>query len=283
LDAGLVTPQTIFNCSIDSIEYGGRIRKFMPDDHTHDHPLSVAEIISQSSNIGAAQLGMKLGERGLYNRARQFGFGEKSGFQLGYESGGILHTPDKWSALEITRIPAGYSISATPIQIHYAMATIASGGELLRPQIIREIRDETGNGIYTFGGVSRRRVIKESVATQMAKMLMGVTEEGTAKGAAIPGYQVAGKTGTAQKLIDGRYSNRHHVGSFVGFLPAHDPRIVITVIVDDARLDQGRLNYGSAVAVPTFKRVAEKLISYLDIKPAVPGETAAYAMKGPPQ
>lgn len=281
LDAGLVNPQSLFNCSIDSIEYKGRERRFMPDDHAHDHPLTVAEIISQSSNIGAAQLGMKLGERRLYDVARKFGFGEKSGFQLGYESPGLLNTPDKWSALEITRIPAGYSISATPLQIHYAMATIASGGALLRPQIIREIRDEKGDGIYSFGGVSRRQVIKPIVAEQMAKMLMGVTEDGTAKAAAIPGYQIAGKTGTAQKLIDGRYSNRHHVGSFVGFFPASDPEVVITVIVDDAKLDLGRLNYGSAVAVPAFKRIAEKLISYLDIKPAVPGETAQYAMKGP--
>ena len=252
----------------------------MPDDHPYDHPLSVAEIISHSSNVGAAQLGMRLGERGLYNQARLFGFGEKSGFQLGYESQGILNTPDKWSALEITRIPAGYSISATPIQIHYAMGAIASGGELMRPQIIRAIRDESGADLYSFGGVSRRRVIKESVARQMAQMLTGVTEDGTAKAAAIPGYQIAGKTGTAQKLIDGHYSKRNHVGSFVGFFPASNPRVVITVIVDDAKLDRGRLNYGSAVAVPSFKRIAEKLISYLDIKPADPLQASAYAMNG---
>ena len=280
LDAGLVTPATLFDCSIQTIEFNGRVRKFMPDDHPYDHPLSVAEIISHSSNVGAAQLGMRLGERGLYNQARLFGFGEKSGFQLGYESQGILNTPDKWSALEITRIPAGYSISATPIQIHYAMGAIASGGELMRPQIIRAIRDESGADLYSFGGVSRRRVIKESVARQMAQMLMGVTEDGTAKAAAIPGYQIAGKTGTAQKLIDGHYSKRNHVGSFVGFFPASNPRVVITVIVDDAKLDRGRLNYGSAVAVPSFKRIAEKLISYLDIKPADPLQASAYAMNG---
>ncbi|MEJ6601109.1 MAG: penicillin-binding protein 2 [Opitutaceae bacterium] len=272
LDRGLVTPRTKFNCSIASLEFEGRVRKFMPDDHEHDHPLSVAEIISQSSNIGAAQLGMRLGEKGMYDSARLFGFGEPSGFPLGYESRGLLNTPDKWSALEITRIPAGYSISATPIQIHYAMATIASGGELLRPQVVKEIRDAQGKEVFSFGGVSRRRVIKAEVARQMARMLVGVTEEGTAKGAAIEGYQVAGKTGTAQKLIDGRYSKKNHVGSFVGFLPASDPEIVVTVIVDDARLELGRLNYGSAVAVPAFRRVAEQLISYLDIKPVVAPE-----------
>ncbi|MCF3648990.1 peptidoglycan D,D-transpeptidase FtsI family protein [Synoicihabitans lomoniglobus] len=281
LEEGLVTPRTLFNCSIDSIEYRGRERRFMPDDHVYDHPLSVSEIISHSSNIGAAQLGMKLGERGLYDFARKFGFGEKSGFPLGYESQGLLNTPDKWSALEITRIPAGYSISATPLQIHYAMATIASGGELLQPQLVREIRDLNGEAIYNLGGIVRRRVMQERVAGQMARMLMGVTEDGTAKAAAIPGYQIAGKTGTAQKLVDGRYSKKHHVGSFVGFFPATDPKVVVTVIVDDARVTTGsRVNYGSVVAVPTFRRVAERLISYLDIKPVDDSNSSQLALEG---
>ncbi|MCC5023562.1 MAG: penicillin-binding protein 2 [Candidatus Synoicihabitans palmerolidicus] len=266
LEDGLVTPSTRFNCSIASIEYKGRVRRFMPDEHTYHHPLSVAEIISQSSNIGAAQLGMRLGEQRMYDYARQFGFGEKSGFPLGYESKGLLNTPDKWSALEITRIPAGYSISATPIQIHYAMASIASDGALLKPQLIREIRAASGESIYNFGGVTRRRVMKPQVARAMAQMLRGVTQIGTGRDAAIDGYQIAGKTGTAQKLIDGKYSKRHHVGSFVGFFPASAPEVVVTVIVDDAKVEGGT-NYGSKVAVPAFRRVAKGLISYLDIKP----------------
>jgi cell division protein FtsI/penicillin-binding protein 2 len=129
--------------------------------------------------------------------------------------------------------------------------------------------------------VARRRVISPAVARDMARMLVGVTEEGTARKAAIKGYQVAGKTGTAQKLVDGRYSKRNHVGSFVGFFPANNPEVVVTVIVDDARLDRGRINYGSAVAVPAFRRVAEQLISYLDIKPSVaPDERNRIAWEG---
>jgi len=281
LNRGLVTPQSKFNCSIASMEWQGRTRKFMPDDHVYDHPLTVAEIISHSSNIGVAQLGMKLGEKGMYSAARQFGFGEASGFPFGYESRGLLNPPDQWSALEITRIPAGYSVSATPMQIHYSMATIASGGELFRPQVVREIVDAAGNTVYDFGGVARRRVLKPSVAHDMARMLVGVTEEGTARAAAIEGYEVAGKTGTAQKLVDGRYSNRNHVGSFVGFFPASNPEVVITVIVDDARLPGRKVNYGSAVAVPAFRRVAEQLISYLDIKPtAASTARPQFAMEG---
>lgn len=271
LNDGLVTLATRIDCSLTTIEYKGRPRRFMPDDHHYDHPLSVSEIISRSSNVGAAQLGMRLGERRLYEYARAFGFGEKLGFPFGGEISGQLNPPEKWSGLEITRIPAGYSISATPLQIHYAMATIASGGLLLRPQVIRQIRDASGEIVYRFDTISQRRVISERTARDLARMLQGVVRkgEGTAPEAAIPFYEVAGKTGTAQKLVDGQYSKRNHVGSFVGFFPASRPELVITVIVDDARVprDKGGTGYGRVVAAPSFQRLAQQLIQYLDIKP----------------
>lgn len=270
LEDGLVTPGMRFDCTSETTVYKGKTLRLMRDDHVWDHALSVSEIISHSSNRGAALLAMKLGDQKFYDWARAFGFGEASGFPFGGEISGQLNSPDKWSGIDITRIPAGYSIAATPMQIHYAMGVIASGGELMRPQIIREIRDSRGETVYTFGGVARRRVISEQTAQQMARMLQGVVETGgTATNAAIPGYLVAGKTGTAQKIIDGRYSNKNHVGSFAGFFPANDPRVVITVIVDDANVTNGS-GYGRTVAAPSFKHLAEQLISYLDIKPAVP-------------
>lgn len=271
LNDGLVTPSTRFDCTLASIEYKGKPRRFMPDDHHYDHPLSVSEIISHSSNVGAAQLGMRLGEQRLYEYARAFGFGAKLGFPFGGEISGQLNPPEKWSGLEITRIPAGYSISATPLQIHYAMATIASGGVLLRPQLIRQIRDASGEIVYRFDAATQRRVISERTARDMARMLQGVVRkgEGTAPEAAIPNYEVAGKTGTAQKLINGQYSKKNHVGSFVGFFPASRPELVITVIVDDANVPKslGGAGYGRVVAAPSFKRLADQLIRYLDIKP----------------
>lgn len=281
LDRGLVRPDSRFDVSITQIEYRGRMRKLMHDDHPFPHPLTVADIISHSSNVGSAQLGMLLGDQGLYDYARAFGFGMRSGFPFGAESTGLLNPPEKWSAIDITRIPSGYSISATPLQIHYGMGVIASGGELMQPQVIREIRDAQGETVYSFGGVARHRAISETAARQMAAMLQRVvSEDGTALRAAIPGYEVAGKTGTAQKLVDGRYSTRNHVGSFVGFFPASAPRVVISVIVDDAQVPGGRVAYGSTVAVPAFKRVAEQLIPYLDIKPVVAPAGAALAAKG---
>jgi cell division protein FtsI (penicillin-binding protein 3)/stage V sporulation protein D (sporulation-specific penicillin-binding protein) len=270
LNEGLTTPAAHFNCTLESIDYKGKPRRFMRDDHKFDHPLSVAEIISHSSNVGAAQLGMLLGEDGVYRYARAFGFGEKSGFPFGGEVSGFLNTPDKWSGVDITRIPAGYSISATPIQIHYAMAAIASGGVLMRPQIIRQVRDASGEVVYNFTGSVRRHVVSTRTAEQMARMLEGVASpEGTAPMAAIPNFEVAGKTGTAQKLINGHYSEHNHVGSFVGFFPASRPRVVISVIVDDAKVPNGRIAYGATVAAPSFKRIGEQLIQYMDIKPVI--------------
>ncbi|MDF3058354.1 MAG: peptidoglycan glycosyltransferase [Rariglobus sp.] len=281
LNDGLVTPATRFDCSIDSIEYKGKPRRFMRDDHPFDHPLTVSEIISHSSNVGAAQLGMKLGDQKLYDYARAFGFGEKTGFPFGGEVSGFLNPVDKWSGIDITRIPAGYSISATPMQIHYAMATIASGGMLMRPQIIRQVTDQSGEVVYDFTGSVRRHVLSTRTAQQMAMMLQKVaSKEGTAPMAAILNFEVAGKTGTSQKLINGRYSERNHVGSFVGFFPASRPRVVITVIVDDGHPANGRVGYGSVVAAPSFKHIAEQLIQYLDIKPVIEPGRNLLVMEG---
>jgi cell division protein FtsI/penicillin-binding protein 2 len=257
----------------------------MRDDHPYVQPLTVADIIAKSSNVGTAQLGMLLGERALYDYARAFGFGERSGYPLGREEPGLLADPKDWSGIDITRIPAGYSIAATPLQIHYAMGVIASGGELFRPQIIRQLlpplltSDEERR--FSFAPASRRRVLAAPTAESMARMLQRVVSaDGTAKIAVIPGYEVAGKTGTAQKLIDGRYSSRNHVGSFVGFFPASRPRVVITVIVDDGKPPSGGTAYGSVVAAPSFKRIAERLIQYLDIKPVAPLTPAGIVAQG---
>uniref|UniRef100_UPI0005BDC975 peptidoglycan D,D-transpeptidase FtsI family protein n=1 Tax=Geminisphaera colitermitum TaxID=1148786 RepID=UPI0005BDC975 len=140
LNERIVSPDTRFNCAPGTtVLYRGKVRRLMRDDHADDIPLTVSEIISRSSNAGAAQLGILLGDRKFYDYARAFGFGEKSGFPLGYEEGGIFAPPEKWSDIDITRIPAGYSIAATPLQIHYAMAAIANGGTLMTPRILREV------------------------------------------------------------------------------------------------------------------------------------------------
>jgi cell division protein FtsI/penicillin-binding protein 2 len=185
-----------------------------------------------------------------------------------------MATPAKWDGLTITRMPMGQSVGVTVIQMHQAMSVIASGGVLLRPQIIKEIRDEKGEAVYRFDRTEVRRVVSKETAATMARLLMGVaSKQGTAPEAAIAGYEVAGKTGTTQKLepithADGRvtqvYSTRHHVASFVGFFPASNPQLVISVIVDDA--DAHAPNGIAYVAAPSFKRIGEQLISYRGVK-----------------
>ncbi|HEU5080527.1 MAG TPA: penicillin-binding protein 2 [Opitutaceae bacterium] len=271
LNEKIVTLNSRFDCSAEYADYNGRHLRLIRDDHVYEGPITVAEIVGKSSNRGAALLAMALGDDRFYRYATQFGFGEVSGFPFGGEISGELHEPSKWSGIDITRIPAGYSVSATPMQIHFAMSVIASGGELFRPQLIREIRDESGDLVYRFGPAVRRRVISTKTAEEVAFALEGVAAKGgTADNAAIPGYQVAGKTGTAQKLINGRYSEHNHVGSFVGFFPATRPRVVISVIVDDGHPANGSAAYGRTVAAPSFRRVAQQLIQYMDIEPIEP-------------
>jgi cell division protein FtsI/penicillin-binding protein 2 len=160
------------------------------------------------------------------------------------------------------------------------MGVIASGGKLFRPQIIRQVLDAQGEQVYAFRSAERRTVIAPATAQSMARMLQRVVSvDGTARQAAIPGFEIAGKTGTAQKLIDGRYSSRNHVGSFVGFFPASRPRVVITVIVDDGKPPSGGTAYGGIVAVPSFKVIAEQLIQYLDIKPVAPVASPLLALR----
>jgi cell division protein FtsI (penicillin-binding protein 3) len=268
IEEGLVTNESRFDTSRHTTLIDGREIDFMPDDHRVDGPMSVSQIIAVSSNNGTAQIGLLLGKDRLYGYARAFGFGERTNLGFGGEISGQLRRPETWRGQDFTRIPAGYSVSATPLQIHYAMGTIASGGLLFQPQVVQEIRNPAGKPVFVANAASRRRVISQSTARTMAQLLMGVASPGgTAAAAAIEGYQVAGKTGTARKLINGRYSDTNHVGSFTGFFPATDPQLVITVIVDDAQVPGGKVAYGATVAVPSFHRLAEKLIAYRNIRP----------------
>jgi len=300
LNERLVTPASQFDCSIDKIDYLGRTRSLPGEDHHFDLPLSVAEIISHSSNRGAAQLAMKLGDQRFYDYARAFGFGQLTGFPVGGEIVGSMASPAKWDGLTITRMPMGQSVAATPMQMHMAMGVIASGGYLLRPQVIQQITDASGEVVYSYLGVVKQRVITSETAHTMARLLTGVVSarptrygtEGTAPEAAIPNYEVAGKTGTSQKYMPEVMANgttrllpskKHHVASFVGFFPASHPQVAISVIVDDADAHcPGGVAYGAKVAAPAFKHLGEQLIQYLDIKPVYDTGSgrSALAMEG---
>lgn len=268
LNEGIVSPLTTFDCSEASVVYRGRERRLPKEDHEFGR-LTVAGIVSRSSNRGAAHLAMLLGEERFHDYARRFGFGQTTSFPLGGEVRGILEEPRKWDGLTITRMPMGHAVAATPLQIHMAMSAVANRGMLLRPQIVREVRDGAGHAVQRFAPEERGQVLRPATAATLAQLLHGVVgPEGTGAGFDIPGFEIAGKTGTTQKIVDGRYVTNRHIASFVGFFPASRPEIVLSVIVDDARVPNGSA-YGRAVAAPAFKHVAEQLIQYLDLKPVV--------------
>lgn len=277
LEEQLVRTWTEFDCSKNTVQLASGYVARLPRDSHENGVLSVEEIVSKSSNRGAAFLGVMMGEHKFYDYVKSFGFGDSTGFLIGQESRGILSPVNRWDGLTLTRMTMGHSISATPMQIHYAMATVANGGVLMRPQVVTKILNDRGETTMEFGPLPKRRVISEETANTVASLLEKTVSDGTAKSAIVEGYRIAGKTGTSQKILNGHYSTRHHIGSFSGFFPADDPQLVITVIVDDA--DVPGISYGSKVAAPIFKELATSLIPYYAIQPTIRSEEIVSSMK----
>jgi cell division protein FtsI/penicillin-binding protein 2 len=239
----------------------------------HDHRafsyLSVRDILIKSSNIGAAKLALTVGDQKFYEYIRRFGFGERTGVELPGEIIGLIRPPQAWSKISITRIPMGHEIGVTPLQMTLAMATIANGGKLIVPRIVKSITTAEGQTISSLSPVVLRQVISSETAKEISDALRGVVSDaGTAAAAAVPGFTIAGKTGTAQKVDPrGGYEQGKYVVSFVGYLPAEHPEFVGLVVLDDAHTSKPELNYGGLVAGPIFARLAEKAARYLDLEP----------------
>jgi cell division protein FtsI (penicillin-binding protein 3) len=260
-----VRPDTAIFCENGLWNFGGR--------PLHDHKayadLSVQDILIKSSNIGAAKLALSVGDQKFYEYIRRFGFGERSGVELPGEIPGVIRPPQSWSKISITRIPMGHEVGVTPLQMTMAMAAIANGGKLITPRIVKSITSEDGKTITTFSPTVLRQVITPETAAQVSKALRGVvSDRGTAAAAAVPGFTICGKTGTAQKVDPkGGYEHGKYVVSFSGYLPADHPEFVGLVVLDDAKTSNPELNYGGLVAGPIFARIAEKAARYLDLQP----------------
>lgn len=269
LNEGIARSNDVFQTGLAKVEYKGRNLR-LPKDHGRGYEkLTLHGIVMKSSNRGAAHLGMLLGEDRLRAYASAFGFGQKSGIDLSGEVSGILHAVKDWDGLTITRMPMGHAISATPMQIHNAMAVVANGGVLMKPQVVKRVFDSTSEEIVHFSPKARRRVLSSDAAGELSEMLVDVVgPEGTARKAHIENFRVAGKTGTTQKIVDGRYSHSQHVASFSGFFPADKPELVITVIVDHPKFDG--LGYGGSVSGPAFRNIANSCINHLGIRPSGP-------------
>lgn len=266
----LVGPNDMFNCENGVYKVANRV---IHDDHPHPR-LSVSEIIRYSSNIGSAKIGFKLGEERLNRYLRNFGFGERTGIDLPGEARGNVKKRSYSIDLATTSFGQGVSLSA--VQLASAVSAIANGGVLMRPYLVERILDDSGNEVQKFEPRVVRRVISADTSRKVAKMMETVTAEGgTGTKAAIDGYRVAGKTGTAQKVdpLTRGYSASKRIGSFVGFVPADKPKLTIAVIIDEP---QG-VKYGGVVAAPAFHDIALNSLAYLKILPT--GGAAGHATK----
>jgi cell division protein FtsI/penicillin-binding protein 2 len=258
LNEGVVHLNDPFDCEQGHFAYGGRI--------LHDHEpfgiLTTEGIITKSSNIGAAKIGIKLGQDRLYDYVTDYGFGERTGIPLPGEVAGILHPVKDWSKVSIVQIPMGHGVAVTRLQMALAMCALANDGWLMHPMLVKCLVDRDGNVVERYAPQRIRQVVSDAADKEMIEALKTVVSpEGTAPGAAMKNYVVAGKTGTAQKIENGTYATDKYNASFIGFFPADNPQICISIVMDEPK--EGY--YGGQVCGPVFREVAERCASYLNV------------------
>ncbi len=278
LEAGRVTPGSTFDCQ------SGRPLMIGKTAIRDDHPegvLTAAAVYQRSSNIGTVKIARLLGKQKLYEALVRFGFGRRTGIGLEGERAGVLHPVQKWGEVHFANIAFGQGLTVTPLQMVAGFAAIANGGIYKPPRLALQSIDPDGRRQDVppaEGAPAERRVLSVETARTMLSIMRGVTgEQGTARRAAIPGYSVAGKTGTAQKVVNGRYAA--WVGSFIGVIPADDPKLVIGIVIDEPEPE----HRGGIVAAPVFKQVAEAALRYLSVRPseAVARESAPPPAEAP--
>jgi len=268
IDCGLVSPGTLYSTRRDDSRYYR-----LPGDGSHvwEPYMSVADAVVHSSNIVIGKLGSDLGPKRLWTYMKAFGFGDKTGIELPGEEYGILPNWKRWDKVKWSRAPIGQGVSVTAIQLASAYQAIANNGRRMKPYIVEKIVGSDGRELYRHSPTPTGLPVKASTARAMRKLMTGVASaQGTARRAAIRGYSVAGKTGTAQKVIDGRYSDSLYRATFCGIVPATDPRVVVLVTLDfDQRT---KYHQGGNSAAPVFKRIATAALRYLMIQPDRPEE-----------
>ncbi len=277
IDKRLVSPNTMFFC-----EKGYWPEYRLRDSSVHGN-MTVQQIVQKSSNIGTAKIAIRMGKHLLYKTLADYGFGERTGLPLKpLESGGLLpdpkrdkpstnrRRPQQWWPISISRIPMGQGVSVTPVQMVRAFCILANGGWRLNLKLVSQYKQHDNKKTYRPIVKRGRNIFKRKDTARIVREMMAtVTEEGgTARKARLKGYTVAGKTGTSQKVVNGRYSNSKYIASFVGIVPATNPRFVLLVIADEP---QGAY-YGGTVAGPTFRKISERAVKYFNISPDRPEE-----------
>jgi cell division protein FtsI (penicillin-binding protein 3) len=239
--------------------------------------LTFGEVLQNSSNVGSIKVGLALGRERYYRYMTGFGFGSATGVGLAGESRGTLRDPQRWSALSLPTMSIGQEISVTALQLVTAFGAIANGGTLMQPRLVKSVFDAEGREIRRIDPRPLRQVISPETARTLTRMLTRVVEAGTGHNAAIAGFEVAGKTGTAQKLdpVTRRYSRTPGVLSFVGFVPADEPRLVVLVMLDEPKNE----SWGSEAAAPIFASIGAEVLRYLEVPPR--GATPLQIVSGP--
>lgn len=263
LDQGVVRPSDPFDCENGVLVVGPRI--------IHDHHpygiLSFREVIEKSSNIGMIKVGRRLSDDVFYSYIRRFGFGRKLGIELPGEAAGLVAGPSRWTPSTHASISFGHEIAVTPLQVTTAIAAVANDGVLVPPRIVMGMRDALGSLRPAPSG-EPRRVISSQTARTLADLLEGVVVRGTGKQAAVPGYRIAGKTGTAQKVLsngrNSRYSDSEFIASFAGFGPVRSPRLAGVVVLDTP---SGGSHTGGVAAAPVFSKIMAAALAYLRVPP----------------
>ncbi len=270
LNERTVTPKTKFEVP-DQLQVADRV---IHDSSPHAaQRMNVREIITQSSNVGTVKIGQKLGGEGLDEYVHRFGFGKKTGLDFPGESPGIVRPLEDWSGSSIGNIPIGQGVAVTPLQMVSAFATIANDGVWVEPRLLTGIiGDDTKLTPATAS--SKRRVVKAGVARTVTDILSDVVSDGTGLHAQIPGYEVAGKTGTAQKVLEEGGYGDDYFASFAGYAPAKRPEVAAIVI-----LDSPSPIYGGLTAAPTFKIIVQRALRELAVPPSNNAERAARAIE----
>ncbi len=261
LQEKVASPSTEFYCENGRKRVGAKIIK---DVHPYG-TLTFADVIRVSSNICASKIGELLGREKYYSYLKKFGFGDKTGIDVPGESSGLLSSPKSWGKIELATISFGQGVSVTALQLASGLSAIANGGYLMKPHMVKRIIGPDGNVIRDNVPEVESRVISYDTAQEMTRIMERVVEEGTGKKAAIPGYKVAGKTGTAQipDPVNGGYYHDRYIASFIGFAPSDDPRITLVVVVEAPK----KMTYGGSVSAPIFKQITEKVLFHMGISP----------------
>lgn len=262
LETGIVSEKDTFYCERGAWHLN---QKVTIHDHEPEGTLTLSGVIERSSNIGTGKIGLKLGVKDFYLYAKAFGFGAKSGLGFSGESAGLLRPLERFTQVDLAVGSYGHGVAATPLQVVNAYSALANGGRLYEPRLVSRVTEFEGEEVFRNEPAVIRQAVSKATSDRVKTILRSVVEKGTGKPAAIPGYAIAGKTGTSKKIDPrtGKYMTGRNVASFAGFFPVDKPQYTILVVLDNPK----GLTYGGETAAPAFKEIAKKIITLKGLKP----------------